>query len=131
MPRRSQNHRGVITVELTMALPILLILFLAVIEFAMLLIARQSLSHASYVGARRGSISAASDADVAEAVRGVLGRRLTNQLDVQVDLGVATGDSVRVSVAVPMRAAAPDLLRWIGLSLSGRELRAETVLRRE
>jgi Flp pilus assembly protein TadG len=121
----------VFSVELTMTLPLVFVLLLALVEFAMLLIARQNLSHATYVGARRAAVADASAADVERAVRGVLSRRLAADLSLDVELGRSTGDVIRVEAVVPMSVASPDLLRWVGLSLRGRELRTGSVLRKE
>ena len=47
------------------------------------------------------------------------------------DVGQYPGDPVWVHVAVPMTAAAPDLLSVVGLSSRSRELAAQTVMRKQ
>jgi hypothetical protein len=53
LPRSSRrNHRGVITLEVILLLPILVILLLAVIEFALIMAAAQHVEAASRLGAK-------------------------------------------------------------------------------
>jgi hypothetical protein len=52
-------------------------------------------------------------------------------MQVEVDVGVNSGDVVVVSVQMPMSSACPDLLWPIGLSLNGRNLYSETRMIRE
>ncbi len=43
----------------------------------------------------------------------------------------ASGEQVTVQVSVPCELAAPNLLRFIGINLSGRLLEAGVVMRKE
>jgi len=66
------SHRGAAIVEAIIALPILLIVILAAIQFGLIYQAKATLNHASLQAARAGAVSNAS----ADAIRGGLARGL-------------------------------------------------------
>jgi Flp pilus assembly protein TadG len=119
------------SVELMMVLPLVLLVLLGTIEFACLLMAQQSLAHATYLGARRASVCEASSEDIERTVRGALGPSMGRKVRVSARVGQDVGEAVVVHARVPMQSAAPDFLGWIGVSLQGRELQAAAVLRKE
>ena len=119
----SQRRRGaILTMELVLTLPILLIVLLALFEFAVLLLARGSVVDASRAGARVASMAGATHADVEMVVRRVLSPALQRGVSVAYRAGHSTGDVVIVGVQVPMASASPDLLWPIGFSLRRRDL---------
>lgn len=124
-------RRGIAAVELTMALPLILTVFLGIVEFATLMMAQQSLVHATYLGARRASVVNATPSEIERTVRSALSARMGQRVTVEVQGGSDSGDLVFVRAFVPMQCAAPDLLAWVGVSLWGRELSAGTMLHRE
>jgi len=69
--------------------------------------------------------------EVDAAIRQTLSPVMQDAMTITVDPGEDSGDVVSVAVAVPMRAASPDLLWPIGFSLQGRELYSETRMLRE
>lgn len=117
--------------ELVLTLPILFMLLLALFQFMMLFYSRSLIVEASRVGARKASLSGATEADVEAEVRRVLVPRLQQGLQIQVDFGEWSGDVVAVSVAVPMTSASPDMLWPIGFGLTGQNLFSETRMVRE
>ncbi len=122
---------GVLSIELVMTLPILMLVLLGLFEFSMLFFARGEVVEASRVAARAASMPGATIDDVEDEVRKVLNPRFHNSLQVDALLGEKSGDVVAVAVAVDMQAAAPDLLWPIGYSLQGRQLLSETCMVRE
>lgn len=128
---RRPTRKGMLSVELMMVLPLVLVVLLGTIEFACLLMAQQSLAHATYLGARRASLYDASPDDVERTVKRALSASMGRQVRVSARIGRDVGEPVLVQACVPMQLAAPDLLGWMGVSLRGRELQAATVLRRE
>lgn len=135
--RAARRRRGLLTFELILVLPLLLIVVLATIELATMLLANQALSAAAHVGAREASIPGATRARVERAVEQALSPwRFAPALDpVHIDppnLSAArTGAPVTVRLSVRSSAAVPDLLRFVGLSLEGQRLEAAYVLRKE
>ena len=117
--------------ELAFTLPILLLLLLAMLEFAMLFFARGSVLEASRMGARRATFPGATREVVLQEIANLLSPRLAAQAQVLTEIGPNSGDVVSVIVAVPMSSAAPDLLWPIGYSLNGQMLMGETRMIRE
>lgn len=139
-PRRRAvafRRRGVLSLEMILVLPILLIVVLATVEFGMLLASGQAVNAAASVGAREATLPGATPAKVQDAVRrAVASWRFANRLDaVQISPAhpqdARTGDPVKVTVSVDSLAAAPNLLRFVGVSLKGQKLSASFVLRKE
>jgi Flp pilus assembly protein TadG len=125
-----------LTVEFLLVLPVVVGLMFAIIEFGMLLAAAQKVKTATDVACRVGTLPAASPDQLEAAVRqaatrALVSRRLAEAHELQFEPGQYSGDPVAVEIRVPMKAAAPDLLRMFGFGLKGRWLAARTVLRKE
>lgn len=127
----SRRRRGMLSMELILTLPILLIVLMGLFEFMMLFYSRSLVVEATRVGARKASMPGATQESVEEEVRLVLSPSLQTGMQVEVDMGLNSGDVVVVSVQMPMSSACPDLLWPIGLSLEGRNLYSETRMIRE
>lgn len=127
----ARSRRGMLSMELVLTLPILFVLLMGLFEFTMLFYSRSLIVEATRVGARKASLPGATVTDVEEEVRRILSPRLQTGMQVNVDLGIHSGDVVAVSVETPMNSASPDLLWPIGVSLSGRNLYSETRMIRE
>lgn len=131
MRHAQSRRRGLLSLELVLALPILGLVLMALFEFSLLFFARGEVVEASRIGARKASFPGATVADVEMEIRRVLDPRLQRTLHVEAELGERTGDVVAVSVRVAMSSAAPDLLWPIGYSLEGQTLHSETRMIRE
>jgi hypothetical protein len=142
----AQRRKGaVLSIELVMVLPILLVVLLASVEFGILLMATQGVGAAASVGARAAAIPSSSRTRVEAAVNAALdgwvwqdehevvifvnNNRVTPADDYLAS--AVTGDVVSVTVNVPMDQAAPDLLRYFGISIAGKELTTTYVTRKE
>lgn len=68
-PRRG----AMLSIELVMALPILLIVLLGAVEFTFLLLSTQAITAASSVGARQGALPGVVAEDIDEAIHEALG----------------------------------------------------------
>lgn len=123
---KSRPHRlgAILSMELILVLPILLTLILGLVEFGMIMQARASVVESTRVAGRYAAQSYTDSADVELAARRALGRRLGQAAEVHVSPGEHSGDRVAVAVAVPMAAACPDFLFWVGLSHRGKQLTA-------
>jgi hypothetical protein len=130
-PRQQTRRRGVLSMELVLTLPILLMLLLGLFQFMMLFYSRSLMVEASRAGARKATLAGVTEKDVETEIRRVLAPRLQYGMRVEIDLGERSGDLVSVSVAVPMTAASPDLLWPIGAGLNGQNLFSETRMVRE
>jgi len=119
-----------------LVLPILLIVVLGAVQLSLLLLAHQALGAAANVGARTASLPGATTASVETAVSQALGPwRFAPQIDpvaVSPDPSFApTGTPITVTVRVDSIHAAPNLLKFIGLSIDGQKLTATYVARKE
>jgi hypothetical protein len=136
---RTPRRRGWLAVELLFVLPIVLLLLAALVEFTLLLHARQRLAAASREGCRIAAVGGDADA-VALATRRVLGNGKLGQAEILItgedpenhaDSTAASGEAVAVWVKLPAALVVPDLLRIIGYSIRDEELVGRTVMRRE
>jgi Flp pilus assembly protein TadG len=132
-PRSARARRGaLLSLELVLVLPIVMALFLALIEFSLLWSANQRVKEASSAGCRVATYNGSNLPAVQQAVEFALHKQaLVTTYKVQVEGGLHSGDPIAVTVQVPMRAASPDLLSIFGFRLMGRHLQAQTVMRRE
>jgi len=135
--RRGRSRKGaLLSTELLFVLPILAGLLFAMVEFSMLLSAKQQIKSASRLACRVASLPAADPVQLEHVVRGaaeqgLVRSSLIESYELRFDPGQNTGDEVVAEVRVPMRAAAPNLLSVVGFNLKGRHLTARTVMRKE
>jgi Flp pilus assembly protein TadG len=131
--RRSRSQRrlgAVLSMELILVLPIVLALVFSVIEFGMLWSSSQRVEAAASAGCRTASFRGADETAIRRAVERTLGRPALIA-NYSIDIRQDVSNEVSVSVAVPMKSAAPDLLRFVGFALDGRLLSSQTVMRKE
>jgi Flp pilus assembly protein TadG len=134
----------VLTLELLLTLPILLLVMLAIIEFGILLVSSQAVSAAAAIGAREATLPSATPESVTTAVEKALaGWRFVSTLEpVKIEVNgepettlpledAITGDSVAVTVCVDSVAAAPNLLKYVGITLEGKKTCSTIVMRKE
>ncbi len=136
----STRRRGHLTLELLMVFPILLVLLLAMVEFSLILHARQQLLSASREACRVAALGGSAEAVQSEAKR-CLGEGRLGDADVELTdewgqplpggQAVPSGSAVMVWVRLPTWHAVPDLLRFIGYSIKDDEIVGRTVMRRE
>ena len=126
-----------LSIELLLVLPILLALLMSMIEFSLLLIARQELLTASREGARVAA-QGGTTAEVQTTVSRVLGSGSLAGAQVSVQTTPEDPDNpqngrnrVNVTVSVAVTQAVPDLLRWVGITFQNQELVAATVMNQE
>lgn len=145
---RRNNRRGaILSLELIMVLPVLLMVLLATVEFGILLMSSQGVGAAASVGARNAALPSSSKASVTAAVATALDGYIwqgTEEVVIYVDSGsgfvfdngavlanAPSGSVVSVTVNVESDQAAPDLLKYFGISLAGKELTTTYVTRKE
>ncbi len=130
--QQPKRHRsGVLSMELVLTLPILLLILTGLFEFTLLFFARGEVVEASRVAARKATLPGVTQQDIEDEVRKVLHPRFHQSLQIDAMLGMKSGDVVTVAVTVDMGSAAPDLLWPIGYRLQGRPLLSETCMIRE
>lgn len=139
-PPRTRQRRGYLTLELFLVFPILMLLLAGMIQFSMMLHARQQLVAAGREGARVASLGGDAH-DVEHAVHRTLGEgrlsEATVLLTTEDDHPLASaqqvppGEPVAVWVRLPTTRAVPDLLRFIGYSIRDDEIVVRTIMRRE
>lgn len=128
---KTKSRKALLSMELVLTLPLLMLVLFAVFEYSMLFFARGGVVEASRIGARTATYPGASLEVIEQSVVQSLGPQLNQNATVFVEPGQFSGDRVVVVVKVPMAAASPDLLWPIGFGLQGRYLIAETVMERE
>jgi hypothetical protein len=127
-PRR---RRGILSMELVLTLPVLMILLFGIFEFTCLFYTYGSVVEASRAGARRATLHGVFEEDVHEVIHRSLGTRLYQVSEVAVDGSQSSGEPVICAVRVPMSACAPNLLWPIGFDLEGRSLECATHMVKE
>jgi Flp pilus assembly protein TadG len=131
-----RRRSGTAVLEMLIALPVLLAVLLAVVEFSMILVAQQQIVAASREGARVAAQGGAQS-DVVQAVQQFLGKgRLSNATIATVLTDTSrqplpSGSPVSVTVSLPTAQAVPDLLAFVGFSISNKNLVGQTVMRKE
>ena len=125
------QRRGILTMELVLTLPILIVMLLGIFQFSLLFYGRELVVEAARAGARKATLPGVSEADVQAEVRRVLPDRFLKTVQVVAELGERTGDVVSVGVGVPATTITPDLLWMIGVSLKDQTLYSETRMIRE
>ena len=70
--RRKPPRRGMLTLEMVLTLPILLIVGMAIIQFSLMLMGSQAISAAAHVGVREACLPGTSFVHVDQAVRDAL-----------------------------------------------------------
>ena len=129
---RADRKGALLSVEMVLVLPIVIAMFMALVEFSLLWSANQRVKEASLAGCRVASFVGSNIPAIQQAVEVSLYKQsLINHYKVDVDGGTQTGDPIAITVRVPMKAASPDLLQLFGFSLSGRHLISQTIMRRE
>ena len=153
LSRERRNRRGVILMmELLFVLPLLLIVLLGIVQFYMLVTAREELLLASRMGARVAAARASdahSDSDRADAAAAAiktaqvaLGNGSLSKADIEVvwsqdvsktDPTATAGEAdwVQVVVKVKARQVVPDVLGWVGFTLGHRDIVAASTMMQE
>jgi len=123
---RTSGRRGaILSMELVLILPIFLLLIFSIVEFSMLMSASTRVANAAHSGSRLMSLSDASSDEVREKVISLLGSRLAQNCQVDVQPAAFAGQIGRVTVHVPMANACPDLLWITGFSVKGRSINSD------
>lgn len=117
--------------ELIFILPILMVMLLGMSEFALLFYARGQVVDAAQAGARLATLHGVDEYAVVREVKQKLPSHYGSTTQVASQLGRHAGDEVVVTVKLPSRVASPDLLWPIGYSLIGREIVAQSRMRKE
>ncbi|MBN2474990.1 MAG: pilus assembly protein [Pirellulales bacterium] len=139
-PGKPNTRGGVLSLELVVVLPILLLVLLAVIQFSTYLLATQAIQAAALVGAREATLPGATEERVHAAVhRALKGWRFEDRLG---DDGVAitpenwqdlrSGESVGVLVRIDANQAAMNSLRHLpGFDWTDELICGQYIMRKE
>jgi hypothetical protein len=129
-----RSRRGYLAVELLLVLPLFLLFLAGMIEFSLLLMARQELLVASREGARVAS-HGADCAETIAVVRRCLGKGSLHHANVDIrhfdeDRCLPNGDRDRVQVVVHIASTkvTPDYLAMFGITFCNKRLAAGTVM---
>ena len=134
---RHRRHRGVLSLELVLVLPVLLLVLLAIFQMSTYLLATQAVQAAALAGAREATLPGASVEKIERSVHRALGGwRFRDDVDVTVGpidwTSLPSGEGVRVTVRVDADKAAINSLALLpGLSLEGKDITGQYVMRKE
>ncbi len=106
LPRFARARRGTTTVEFSVCLPLVLLLFFGAFEFSRVNMLRHTLSEAAYEGARRGIVPGATADDVRTVTTNVLSSAFASSYTISVAPETISSDApdVTVSIALPVAA---------------------------
>jgi Flp pilus assembly protein TadG len=124
-PVTSGRRGAILSMELVLILPIILVLIFSIVEFSMLMSAQTRVANAAQNGARLMSLCTYSDQEVQETVRSQLGPELAADSEIVIQPAIHAGEIGRVTIRVPMSKASPDLLWMTGFSLQNRFINAD------
>jgi Flp pilus assembly protein TadG len=135
-PIKNRLIQGILTLELVLALPIMLAVILVLVEIGTYLLAVQAIQGAAMVGAREASLpSATSDRVQAAVVASLSGWSYAGSLeasDIQIANDVPIVGSVSVAVSIDATKAVINPLAMVpGFDLTGTKVSAQFVMRRE
>jgi len=116
-------RRGLLSLELLITLPILVVLIGGLVEFGSLLVAYRSIARASTTGAHLAATGSINPNDVTGRLRSILGDDLAEVATIQCHAPESSNEQIACEVRVPMTACAPNLLRPLGFDLEGESLR--------
>ena len=106
---KSNQRKGVVTVEMAIAAPILFLFVFAALEVASMNVIRHSVDNAAYEGCRRGIVPGATVADIEGAANLIMTAAGARNVIVNVEPGVINEDTPEITVTV----TAPSLgNRW-------------------
>lgn len=130
---------GMVAFELLLITPVFLVMLLGFVELSMIVLVEERLAAASNVGARVAS-QGGSTTDIKAAVDNYLGVGTPIQSSLQYKYDPVpfdppsayfSGTQLTVRLEVEACKVVPDLLRFVGFSLSGQILVGQTVVRKE
>ncbi|MEW4487754.1 TadE/TadG family type IV pilus assembly protein [Thalassoglobus sp. JC818] len=129
--RRRVVRTGSLSLELTLVLPILLVMLFGLFEFALLFNARIELDRATRAGARIAMMQGVDASVVEREVKQSLRPKFARAVSIGMQLGEFSGDEVVVEAGLPMTVASPNLLWPIGYNLVGQEIVTLVRVRKE
>src|SRR5262245_60239066 len=118
------NRTGLLAIELLIALPIVLSLLLAMVQFSLLMSARQQVTNAAREGARVLALGGGAD-EIRTTVDRFLGENVAQINATLSDVNgepIASGQPVEVTVTIPTRSLVPEMLGIIGFGLGDSKL---------
>ncbi len=127
--RLLRSRRGVLTVEMAICIPIVLVILLGAIEFSRMNMLRNSIDNAAYEGARRGVVPGATANDCLNTAISVLNAVGTNSASVSVAPPIIDDNTtqVTVTISVPLSSNSWGPARFLG----GATLRSVSTKSRE
>ena len=127
------NRPAALAIELMLALPILMALVLGMVQFSLMISARQQVTGAAREGGRVAALGG-SDVEIQATVDRFFGAKVAQVQTALADPSgdpIAAGDPVTVVVRVRTSCLVPELLGFIGFSMKNQEIVARAVMRKE
>lgn len=135
-----RRRGGVLSVEMLFLLPLLMLFVLAIVQFGMMLHARQQLSAACREAARTAALGGDAERIRQTLLMHLGDSRLSASTFKITDKDgrpvyhpgeVPPGEPIEVWVECPVHCVVPDLLGWTGYSIKNDVIVCRTVMRKE
>lgn len=131
--QRHKRRRAALAMELLLALPILMTVVLGMVQFSLLISARQIVTVAAREGGRVAALGGTQE-EIQAAVDRSIGCQVA-QVQAAIDDAagdpIDAGEPVTVVVRVRTSCLVPELLSFAGISFRNQEMVARAVLRKE
>jgi TadE-like protein len=122
---------GILSMELLLTLPVLMILLLGAVELAWLYRGYGVVQKASMAGAQAAEVTGADHQSIRAAVRHALGAELQPSADIEIRRQEFTGNVLSCGIRIPMEACAPNLLWPVGFDIGGESIECVTAVGNE
>src|SRR5262245_324807 len=109
----TRRQGAVLTVEMLLLLPLLLILFFGFIELTLILVAESKLNAAAQEAARQAALGV-SETEITTTIEKILGVEPTKQADITLNLPSSAGQPVEAAIKIKGSVLVPDFLCFIG-----------------
>lgn len=127
-----QDRSGIIlSIELIMVLPVLLLVLLAFVEFSLITTAHARVENVAATASRQLSTVTKSTRQIQQTINQMLGQQFAHGAFAELDIPQTTDHIGRIRIIVPMQNVTPDLLWMTGFSVRGRFVVGEAALIRQ
>lgn len=126
-PQRSRKGM-ILSVELIMVLPILLLVLLAMVEFSLITTAHAKANNVAQTASRELLATPKSPSQIRVAIQRMLGPKWAYGAIADIEFPDQTTRVGKLRLVIPMRNVTPDLLWMTGFSVQGRFVVGEAPL---
>lgn len=124
-----QDRRGILlSIELILVLPILLLVLLAFVEFSLITTAHARVDNIAAAASRQLLSVNQSTRQIQQTINEMLGQKFAQGAFAEIDIPETKDHVGRIRIMIPMQNVTPDLLWMTGFSVRGRFVVGEAAL---